>query len=75
MSGCSTPIRPEPEFQTWAQQHGQARRLHEAQLAQITRHHDPNPAGDAVQQQQAWARRQARDQHLHASAIAQLRHG
>lgn len=69
------PRRPEPEFQTWALQHQHDRLLHQAQLAQITRHHDLNPAGDAVRQLQAWALRQARDRHLHACAIAQLRHG
>ncbi|MBM5826781.1 MAG: hypothetical protein FJ050_01795 [Cyanobacteria bacterium M_surface_7_m2_040] len=69
------PARPDPEFQAWAQQHAHDRRLHEAQLAQITHHHDPNPGGDAVHQLQAWAQRQAREKHLHTSAIAQLRHG
>ena len=66
-------LRPEPEFQAWALQHDHARRLHDAQLAQITRHHDLNPAGDVVHQQLAWARRQARAKHLHDSAMAQLR--
>ena len=69
------PTRPEPEFQAWAQQHAHERRLHEAQLAQIAQHHDPNPDGDAVHQLQAWAKRQTREKHLHASAIALMRHG
>ncbi len=68
-----TGFCPEPEFQTWALQHQQDRVLHEAQLAQITRHHDLNPVGDAVHQLQAWAQRQARQRHLHDSAIAQMR--
>ena len=67
--------RPEPEFQTWAKQHEHERSPPDAQLAQITRHHDLNPVGDSVQQQQAWARRQAREKHLHDSAMAQLRQG
>lgn len=69
------PARPEAEFQTWAQQHAHDRRLREAQLAQITQHHDPNPEGDAVHQLQAWARRHDREKHLHDSAIAQMRRG
>lgn len=68
-------MSPEPVHQAWAQQHDHERRLHDAQLAQITRHHDLNPGGDAVQQQQAWARRLAREKHLHDSAMAQLRQG
>ena len=67
--------RPEPEFQTWALQHQRERLRHDAQLAQITRHHDLNPAGDVVHQMQAWALRQARQKHLHDSAIAQIRQG
>lgn len=68
------PLAPDPEFQAWSRQHAHAARLHAAELAQITRHHDLNPAGDAVHQMEAWARRQAREKHLHDSAIAQLRH-
>ena len=49
-------------------------RLHGAELAQITQHHDPNPAGDALHQLQALARLQARARQLQASAIAHLRY-
>ncbi len=65
---------PDPEFQTWSRQHAHANRLHAAELAQITHHHDLNPAGDVVHQMEAWARRQARAKRLHDSAMAQLRH-
>jgi len=64
----------DPEFQTWSLLHARDNRLHGAELAQITQHHDPNPAGDALHQLQAWARRQAREKQLQASAIAHLRY-
>jgi hypothetical protein len=64
---------PEREFLSWAEDHQRQRRRHAAELAQITRHHDLNPAGDAVHQLQAWAVRQAHAKHLHDSAIAQMR--
>jgi hypothetical protein len=67
------PLVPDPEFQTWSRQHAHATRIHAAGLAQITQHHDLNPAGDVVHQMEAWARRQAREKHLHDSAIAQIR--
>jgi hypothetical protein len=67
------PLAPAPEFQTWSRQHAHATRLHAAGLAQITHHHDLNPAGDVVHQMEAWARRQAREKRLHDSAIAQIR--
>ena len=67
------PGVPDPEFQTWSHQHARENRRHAADLAQITQHHDLNPAGDAVHQLQAWAVRQAREKHLHDSAIAQIR--
>ncbi len=67
------PGVPDPEFQTWSHQHARENRRHAADLAQITHHHDLNPAGDAVHQLQAWAVRQAREKHLHDSAIAQIR--
>ena len=69
------PIQPGParEFLAWAHAHQRDRRRHAAVLAQITRHHDFNPSGDAVHQQQAWALRQAHEKHLHDSAMAQLR--
>jgi len=65
---------PDREFLAWASSHQRERLLHGAALAQITRHHDLNPAGDAVHQLQAWAARQLHDKHLHDSAIAQMRH-
>jgi hypothetical protein len=65
---------PAREYLAWAVTHQRDRRRRAAALAQITRHHDPNPSGDAVHQQQAWALRQAHAQHLHDSAMAQLRH-
>jgi hypothetical protein len=64
---------PDREFLSWANEHQRQRRRHAAELAQITRHHDLNPAGDAVHQLQAWALRQAHAKHLHDSAIAQMR--
>ena len=64
----------DPEFQTWSLLHARDNRLHGAELAQITKHHDPNPAGDALHQLQAWARRQAREKQMQASAIAHLRY-
>jgi len=60
-------------FLAWADAHQRQRRQHGAELAQITRHHDLNPRGDAVHQLQAWAARQAQQKHLHTSALAQLR--
>jgi hypothetical protein len=65
---------PAREFLTWADDHQRARRLHGAELAQITEHHDANPGGDAVHQLQAWAVRHAHEKALHDSAIAQMRH-
>lgn len=65
---------PERVFLSWADEHQRHRRLHGAELAQITLHHDLNPAGDAVHQLQAWAVRQAHQKHLHDSAIAMIRH-
>jgi hypothetical protein len=67
-------LGPAREFLSWANEHQRQRRRHGAELAQITRHHDLNPAGDAVHQLQAWALRQAHEKHLHDSAIAQMRH-
>jgi hypothetical protein len=65
---------PGHAFTTWANLHQLEKRRHAAALAQITRHHDLNPAGDATRQLQAWALRKAHQKHLHASAIAQIRH-
>jgi hypothetical protein len=65
---------PAREFLAWARDHQRSRRRHAAELAQITRHHDPNPEANATHQLQAWALRQAHAQHLHDSAIAALRH-
>ncbi len=62
------------EFLAWAQTHQRQERRHAAELAQITRHPDPCGDRDAIAQQRAWARRQAHLQHLHDSAMAQLRH-
>jgi hypothetical protein len=65
---------PDRTFLAWASSHQRDRRRHAGELAQITRHHDLNPAGDALHQLQVWAARQAHDKHLHDSAMAQLRH-
>jgi hypothetical protein len=65
---------PAREFLAWAEDHQRARRLHGAELAQITQHHDVNPSGDAVHQLQAWAVRRAHEKALHDSAMAQTRH-
>ncbi len=64
---------PAREYLAWAETHQRERRRHAADLAQITRHHDLNPSGDALRQQQAWAIRNAHAKHLHDSAMAQLR--
>lgn len=64
---------PERDHTTWATLHQRDNRRHGAALAQITRHHDLNPAGDATHQLQAWAVRRAHQQHLHDSAIAQMK--
>jgi hypothetical protein len=82
--GSTVPVIPLPanaarqagparEFQAWATARQRERVRHAAELAQITRHHDLNPAGDAVHQLQAWAVRRAHEQLLHDSAIAQMR--
>lgn len=65
---------PAREYLAWARAHQRDRRHHAAELAQITRHHDPGREASAVHQLQAWALRQAHRQHLHDSAIAALRH-
>jgi hypothetical protein len=65
---------PARDFTTWAELHQRDNRRHGAAIAQICAHHDLNPAGDATRQLQAWAVRQAHERHLHASAIAMLRH-
>ncbi len=62
------------EFLAWADDHQRRERRHAAELAQITRHPEKAPERDAIGQQRAWARRQARRQHLHESAMAHLRH-
>jgi hypothetical protein len=74
---AGAPLDPplaDPEFVSWATEHQRERRRHEAELAQITTHPDPTAEADAIGQQQAWARRQAHERHLHDSAIAQMRH-
>ena len=65
----------DPAFVAWASDHQRQRRRHEADLVQITTHPDPAAEGDAIGQQQAWARRHAHERHLHDSAIAQMRSG
>jgi hypothetical protein len=65
----------DPEFIAWAAEHRKKERLHEAELAQITEHHDPDGEGDAIGQQMAWARRQEHEKRLHESAIADLQNG
>jgi hypothetical protein len=73
-ANASRQAGPEREFLAWAVHHQRDQRRHGTELAQITEHHDLNPAGDAVHQLQAWAVRQAHHKHLHDSAIAQIRH-
>ncbi len=63
----------DPEFVAWAAQHQRENRRHEAELAQITEHPDPDGESDAIAQQEAWARRQTHEKHLHDSAIAQMK--
>lgn len=65
--------KAEPVFVAWAQSHQRDSRRHEAELAQITEHPDAGAEQDAIGQQQAWARRQEHEKHLHDSAIAQIR--
>jgi hypothetical protein len=65
---------PAREYLAWARAHQRDRRRHAAEMAQITRHHDPGPEASAVHQLQAWSLRRAHKQHLHDSAIAALRH-
>ncbi|MEB3320436.1 MAG: hypothetical protein VKI63_05810 [Cyanobium sp.] len=64
---------PAREFLAWADSHRRDRIRHAAGLAQITRHHDLNPSGDAMHQLRAWAERRAHEKLLHDSAIAQMR--
>jgi len=73
-SQATVPMGPPREFLAWAATHQREQRLHGAELAQITRHRELNPSGNAVHQLQAWAVRQAHEKHLYDSAIAQLRH-
>ena len=60
------------EFVAWAKQHEHEKRVHEAQLAQITEHPDIGLEQDAKEEQQAWAHRRDHEQHLHDSAIDQI---
>ncbi len=69
----TNPGQSAPEFLAWASGHQRDRRRHNADLAQITEHPDPHSREDALGQQQAWARRRTRAQHLHASALAQMK--
>lgn len=73
-AAASSQPAVDPEFLTWADDHARDQRLHDAQLAQIARHPDPNEGRNATEQQRAWARRHAHQKHLHDSAMAQLRH-
>lgn len=76
MTEPSTPIssgRAEPEFVAWAAEHEREERLHEAELAQITEHHDPDGEKTAIHEQEAWARRRDHEEHLHESAIEQMK--
>jgi hypothetical protein len=63
----------EREFVAWAEEHEHEKRRHEADLAQITEHHDPDGEDSAIHQQEAWARRRDHEQHLHDSAIEQMK--
>jgi len=81
MTTPNTPADPAssacaaPEFIAWAAGHRKEQRLHEAELAQITAHPDPDGEQDAIGQQQAWARRQEQQKRLHESTIADMRNG
>ncbi len=70
---ATSPDPAAPEFVAWATEHQREQRLHEAELAQITEHPDPDANQDAIGQQQAWARRQEHEKRLHDSAIAQMK--
>ena len=72
-SQASTTSQAGPEFVAWASEHERERRLHEAELAQITTHHDEHTDADAIGQPLAWKRRQEHEKHLHDSAIAQMK--
>jgi hypothetical protein len=67
-------VRVERDHLSWAETHEREVRRHNADLAQITTHHDLDGTLDAIGQQQAWARRHAHEQHLHDSAMVQLHH-
>jgi hypothetical protein len=73
-SQAPVPIGPAREVLGLGRPHKREQRLHSAELAQITRHRELNPSGNAVHQLQAWAVRQAHEKHIHDSAMAQLRH-
>lgn len=70
---ATNPDPAAPEFVAWAAEHQREQRLHEAELAQITEHPDPDANHNAIGQQQAWARRQEHEKRLHESAIAQMK--
>lgn len=67
------PPAADPAFLAWALQHRRELQRHAAELAQITRHPELNPAADAAHQLKAWALRHAHQKHLHDSALAQIR--
>jgi hypothetical protein len=62
------------EFLAWADSHQRQRRLHGAEMAQITRHPELAPERDAIGQQRVWALRHGRERRLAESSMAQLRH-
>lgn len=67
-------LQMDREQLSWAVIHGRDLRRRLAQQAQITTHHDLNGGREAIGQQLAWARRQAHEKQVHASAMTQLRH-
>ena len=62
-----------PEFVAWAEEHQREERLHEAEIAQISEHHDPDGEKETAHLEQAWARERDHEEHLHDSAIEQMK--
>ncbi|MBM5788518.1 MAG: hypothetical protein ACKOCA_07260 [Vulcanococcus sp.] len=59
----------------WARARQRREHAHQPVIAQRQRTGDGSEAADVHAQEQAWAERHAHERRLHASALAQLRHG
>lgn len=69
-----TPPTADPDVLTWAKRHEHEKKLHDAQMAQITTHPDTTDNEAAIAEQQAWARRRDHEKRLHDSAIDEISH-